>query len=65
MVAKGDEVGYRSFAGDVYDATVTGERPGGFFDIEVHIPGVGEPWPVRAVRPERLQERPRAAAEGR
>lgn len=56
MVAKGDKVGYKSFAGDVYDATVTGERPGGFFDIDVHIPGVGEPVPVRAVRAERLRE---------
>ena len=64
MVAKGDDVRYKSFAGFVYDATVVGERPGGFFDIEVKLPGVGEPVPVKAVRAERLEERFPAPKDG-
>jgi hypothetical protein len=51
MVARGDVVAYRAIAGDTWDAKVTAVGPGEkFVDIAVMIPGVAEPWPLRAVR---------------
>lgn len=47
-VRKGDSVSYRSMAGPVYEAVVTGIGPEGFVDLDVHIGGQ-EPIPLRAV----------------
>lgn len=50
MPEKGDQVAYRSFAGDVWDAVVTGLREGGFVDIDLSGPGLKEPYPLHAIR---------------
>lgn len=55
QIAKGDKVKYESLAGEKYDAVVVFDRGDGFFDIDVSIPGVKEPWGVKAVRAERLR----------
>lgn len=55
---KGDEIAYRSIAGPVYDAVVTAVGPPGFVDLDVEI-GAKEPWPLRAIRQDRLQPRSR------
>jgi hypothetical protein len=70
MPIKGDPVAYRSFAGDVWDAVVTGVWADkfGFVDVEVTGPGLKEPMALTAVRwsddPESLMPgaRPRRAA---
>lgn len=54
QIEKGDRVRYKSFAGDVYDAVFVGVDPKGFAAIDVLIPGVAEPWPLKAVRLERI-----------
>ena len=58
---KGDLVSYTAIGtGDLYDAEITGERPGGFFDIEVIIPNQEERMTLKAIRAERLS--PKATA---
>ena len=54
----GDKVQYRSIAGDDYPATVIAVRASGFYDIDVDIPGVSDPWPLKAIRMERLTKAP-------
>lgn len=49
----GDRVRYRSFAGDIFDATVTGLRPSGFLDLDIDVPGNREPFHTTAVPAER------------
>jgi hypothetical protein len=57
---KGDRVRYRSLAGDVYDATVTGVRGNGMVDLDIDVPGCREPFPATAV-PDRLAASPASA----
>jgi hypothetical protein len=51
MVARGDKVRYRTFAGDIYDAVVSGVSGNGRrVDLDIVIPGVREPFSLRAIR---------------
>ena len=58
-VQKGDEVSYRSLAGPVYDAVVTGVRPSGFVDLAVDV-GAKEPYPLIGVRADRIESKGKA-----
>lgn len=55
----GDKVKYHAIAGDTYDAVVTGVRTvvdnNTYVDIDVLIPGVSRPWPVKYVRRDRVE----------
>lgn len=53
----GDLVHYRAFAGDLYEATVTGVRPSGFLDLDIDVPGNREPFHTTAVPAERCSPR--------
>jgi hypothetical protein len=47
---------YRAFDGvSLYDAVITDVGPPGFASLAVTIPGVAEPWSLRAVRIERIE----------
>lgn len=50
MPDRGDEVAYRSFAGETWDAKITNVRPAGFVDIEISGPGLREPMSLTAIR---------------
>ena len=53
-LSRGDRVKYRSIAGPVYDAVVVAVEPAGFVSLDVDIGGK-EPWPIKAVRVERVE----------
>jgi hypothetical protein len=55
MPSVNERVAYRAFSGDTYEAVVTAvwhEVGAQNFrvDIDVTIPGVKEPWPLKAIR---------------
>ena len=50
MTAKGDQVAYRSFAGETWPATILAVGPPGFVDIAVSGPGLIEPMELHAIR---------------
>lgn len=57
-----ERVAYRSFAGDTWDAVITGVPAPGFVDVDLSGPGLKEPYHLRAVRwyDDVLDERPGA-----
>ena len=55
-----DVVLYSSWAGPIYPAVVTKVGPPGYVDLAVNI-GAKEPWPLTAVRVERIKPKESAA----
>lgn len=51
----GTRVRYRSFAGDVYDATITGAHANGTVSLDIDLPGCREPAHFTHIRPERIE----------
>lgn len=54
QMKRDDKIKYKSFAGEVYDAVFLSAGPPGFAAIDVLIPGVKEPFTLKAVRLERI-----------
>jgi hypothetical protein len=54
-IKEGDPIKYESFNGDVYDGVLKKVRSERHVDIEVAIPGVKEPWPMKAVEAARVK----------